>query len=244
MSKKALEQTKFNGKEQSIKDFFIDKETGKFSQEAFNIVFALTPAGRIGKGKGIFEALKRSGTVTKDLFKEFGKFASSPFKNLYFPFGRKSSPLDDIVERSNLKSGGEVARNLPSRMTREEAFSLGKESGIKYDPSKLLPRGQIPREEWLANQAKEINAYMRSGISPNVPRSMVPISKPFTKPTGGRSNFAEQFGELSQGLGPQGVKTLGNLVDEHGLGRVLYQYRTNKGAFDAVLKELMRQSGR
>ena len=241
MSKKALEQTKFNGKEQSIKDFFVDKETGKFSQEAFNIFFALTPAGRIGKGKGIFEALKRSGTVTKDLFKELGKFTSSPFKNL---FGRKSSPLDDIVERSNLKSGGEVARNLPSRMTREEAFSLGKESGIKYDPSKLLPRGQIPREEWLENNVKAINAYMRSGIFPNVPRSIVPISKPFTKPTGGRSNFAEQFGELSQGLGPQGVRTLGNLVDEHGLGRVLYQYRTNRGAFDAALKELMRKSGR
>ena len=71
-NKKALEQLSFREKQESpsLKDYFIDEKTGKFSEESFNAFMMLTPMGTIGKGKGLINLLKG---LSSKRFQDSGK---------------------------------------------------------------------------------------------------------------------------------------------------------------------------
>tara|TARA_R100000008_G_C3582463_1_gene169564 strand:- start:984 stop:1670 length:687 start_codon:yes stop_codon:yes gene_type:complete len=146
-NKKALEQLSFREKQESpsLKDYFIDEKTGKFSEESFNAFMMLTPMGTIGKGKGLMNLLKGlsskrfqdSGKASYEMLEKIGQGAGSIPNLLKKLIGK--SPTNKslsaeykpfLMAESRLLERASKPLSKTERKTLKEVFDLGLESKL------------------------------------------------------------------------------------------------------------------
>ena len=149
---------------------------GMSEQEIMDIVMGVTPLGLSTapkKAVGFFRALsqlpanlRRSKKVVTDLMKEMG-LIKAPKKS-------SGSSLDDLVERYKNRPPFEGAGKKVPGISRDELFSLGKETSLKVPRN--MPPG-LTRAEETENIIKGLNARMQKIVDPDAVMDLVPYGK-------------------------------------------------------------------
>tara|TARA_R100001594_G_scaffold36266_6_gene65891 strand:- start:70 stop:726 length:657 start_codon:yes stop_codon:yes gene_type:complete len=184
--KKALEQLSFREKQESpsLKDYFIDEKTGKFSEESFNAFMMLTPMGTIGKGKGLINLLKG---LSSKRFQDSGKASYEMMEKIGTGFGSIPNLLQKLIGKSPTKSANLQAESRllqksskplskTERKTLKEVFDLGLESKLT-----------IPRR----------TTRMGKGNYPQVPTHRIGDMKPYIT-QGERDDLVKLINELKR----------------------------------------------
>ena len=188
--KKALEQLSFREKQESpsLKDYFIDEKTGKFSEESFNAFMMLTPMGTIGKGKGLINLLKG---LSSKRFQDSGKASYEMMEKIGTGFGAIPNLLQKLI--------GKDAKYSP--MSRAEAQSL----------SRLLEKSSKPLSKTERKTLKEVfdlgleskltiprrTTRMGKGNYPQVATHRIGDMKPYTT-RGERDDLVKLINELKR----------------------------------------------